>query len=270
MSGRKLLSIVVIAGVTLGVSAAAALAVNGAPGLPPSTPASPNTRCNFGDPTWYGFVSKQQCHAFFDAGGRIWSLQEDLRRSSTNPAPDSYRVAGVWAFRSKNADQDLPGELLTHNTQTGNGNQQWDTLTAGIDNNVPLVGVAGVNGSLAAAHPGFPGQSPTDAVVDWRATRTARYEVRLDLWIGDPVCSQTHSEADGIGWNLIAATGSEAVGLASGLLEPDSSDHDQQVVPVELKADDHVYLVVTPGDDPEDNISCDTMAMHVTVLQPGA
>ena len=256
---RRLLSLLIVALVAVGLLGV----VSTASGAPPPGRGSQNTLCNFGAPSWYGFSGKASCHAFFDAGGRMWSLQQDLY-SKPNPAPDWFGNQGVWSFTSKGAADSFPGNLLpfqrSHDVGTPLGTvtqYEWGTDTTG--NDIPLLGSQGQY--LAIAHPGFPGSNSEQAVINWTAPYSGSYQLSVDMWAGDTACLAAHPDIDGIDWSC-SGGGYTADGHLST-----SGAHFTASTPLVLgRAGEAVHLAFSPGN----NANCDTVALHLTILKPGS
>lgn len=237
--------------------------VSTAGGVPPPGRGSQDTLCNFGDHSWYGFSSRATCHAFFNEGGRMWSLQQDLYLKP-NPAPDWFGNQGVWSFTSKAAGDAFPGNVLAFernhdvNTPLGTLTQyEWGTDTTG--NDIPLLGSQGQY--LAIAHPGFPGSNSEQAVINWTAPSSGSYQLRVDMWASDTSCVTANTDSDGVDWSFSGG------GYAGDGHLPTSGAHFTRSTPLVLaSAGDAVHLAFSPGN----NANCDTVALHFTILKPGS
>jgi hypothetical protein len=222
------------------------------------------TRCVFNASEDYGFASKQDCLAFFDAGGRMWSFVDDFSFAS-NPAYDRWGFP-AWAYRRAEYGSPGTGVLLTDRRTLENGTRlQWDTPNAEF--NVPLVGIYS-NMRIGVMHPGRAPVSPLLSVVDWRAAAAGFYEVRVDLWAIDG----SPSASPDIGWTVYRKSAGGLSALAGGTMPHAVGQHTVTTVFIPaLLANDEVSLVIDPGSNPTvpESSNGDTVAFRFTVLRPG-
>jgi len=268
MTSRKLelFSIVIGMGLAATLSSTATAQTNAGPGSHGNGSPTPSqaTRCVFGNPADYGFASKQDCLAFFDAGGRMWNFVDDFSLVS-NPVVDRWGFQ-VWSYRRAEYGSPTSGVLLSDRRTLENGTRlQWDTPNS--DFNVPLVGVY-ANFNIGVLHPGRAGVSPLLSVVDWKAVSAGAYEIRIDLW---PIDGSPASSPD-IGWNVYRDGPGGFQALDGGTMVHVVGEHTTRSLFIpNLGAEDHLYLAIDPGSSPgvADSSNGDSVGFKLTVLRPG-
>lgn len=222
------------------------------------------TRCVFNAPSDYGFASKQECLAFFDAGGRMWDFVDDFK-FLTNPTLDRWNVQ-AWSYQRAAYGAPTSGVLLTDKATLENGTRlEWNTPDP-PNFNVPLVGIYS-NLRIGIMHPGPGGASPLLSAVEWKAFQAGSYEVRVDLW---PTDGSAGFSPD-IGWNIYRDGPSGLLPLAGGTIAHVVNQHTTRILYPTLMANDRVYFVIDQGSDPTNSTSSygDTVGFRLTILRPG-
>lgn len=227
---------------------------------------SQSTRCVFSVPSDYGFTSKQECLAFFDAGGRMWDFVDDYKWL-TNPTLDRWGFQ-TWSYRRAPYATPTTGVLLTDKSSIENGTWlEWNTYES-PNARTPIVSL-NTQLRIGAMHPGLGGASPLPlvSVVDWKGWQAGSYEVRVDMWPADG--NLGHSPD--IGWNIYRDGPGGFSMLDGGLMAHVVGQHTTRTLFLSLAADDHVYLAIDPGSNPNasDSSFGDTVAFKLTILRPG-